>query len=110
MCHHLLIKKFVAMEIHLKVDIYVEDCLRRKKFRVNLGGHLSSESIVICSMPQGSVHGAFLFPIFINGYAEQLTCNRLFVLPLKTSKSKHLSIEGPPNFVLVFPDLAIIMN
>ncbi len=77
-CHRLLVKKMVAMGIHLKINRWVEEFLKNRTFRVKLGGHLSSEDIVKSSVPQGSVLGPLLFLIFINDLENELTCNHLF--------------------------------
>ncbi len=66
MCHRLLVKKIVAMGIHLKVARWVEEFLKNKTFRVKLGGHFSSEGILKCGVLQGSVLGHLLFLIFCN--------------------------------------------
>ncbi len=42
-CHRLLVKKMVAMGIHLKITRWVEEFLKNRTFRVKLGGHISSE-------------------------------------------------------------------
>ncbi len=52
-CHRLLVKKTVAMGIHLKINRWVEEFVKNRKFRLKLGGHLSSEDIVKSSVPQG---------------------------------------------------------
>ncbi len=45
-CHRLLVKKMVAVGIHLKITRWVEEFLKNSILRVQLGGHLSSEGIV----------------------------------------------------------------
>ncbi len=45
-CQRLLVKKMVAMGIHLKITRWVEEILKNWTFRVKFGGHLSSEGIV----------------------------------------------------------------
>ncbi len=50
-CHRLLVKKMVAMGIHLKITRWVEEFLKNRIFLVKLGGHLSSEGIVKSGVP-----------------------------------------------------------
>ncbi len=69
----------VAMGINLKITRWVEEFLKNRTFRVKLGGHLSSESIVKNDVPQGSVLGHLLFLIFINDLENELACNHLFL-------------------------------
>ncbi len=79
-CHRLLVKKMVAMRIHLKITRRVEGLLKNRTFGVKLGGHLSSEGIVKSVVPQCSELGPFLFLIFMNDLENELTCNHLFSL------------------------------
>ncbi len=76
--HRLLVKKMLAMRIHLKLTHWVEEFLKNRTFRVQLGGHLSSEGIVKSCVPQGSLLGPLLFLNFINDLENELTCNHLF--------------------------------
>ncbi len=50
-CHRLLVKKLVAMEITLKITRWVEEFLKTRTFQVKLEGHLSSEVIVKSGVP-----------------------------------------------------------
>ncbi len=68
----------VAMGIHLKINRWVEEFLKNRTFRVQLGGHLSSEGMVKSRVPLGSVLGPLLFLTFINDLENELICNHLF--------------------------------
>ncbi len=46
LCHRLLVKKMVAMEIHFKITRWVEEFLKNRTCRVKFEGHLPSEGIV----------------------------------------------------------------
>ncbi len=77
-CHRLLVKKIVAMGIHLKKTSCVVVFLTDRTLRVKLGGHLSSKGTVKSGVPQGCVLGPLLLLTFINHQADELTCNHLF--------------------------------
>ncbi len=66
------------MGIHLKITRWGEEFLKNMTFRVQLGGHLSSEGTVKSGVPQDTVLGPLLFLIFINDLENELTCNHLF--------------------------------
>ncbi len=59
-CHRKLVKKMIAMGINLKITHCVEVFLKDRTFRVNLGGHNSSEDIVKSDVLQGSLRGPLL--------------------------------------------------
>ncbi len=61
-CHRLLVKKMVAMGIHLKITGFVKEFLKNTTFRVKLTGHLSSYGIVKSGVSQGSVLGPSSVP------------------------------------------------
>ncbi len=68
-----LLIKMTAMGIHLKVNRWVEEYLKNRSFGEKLGGHLSSEgTLKVSSDP-------FIFLIFINDFADDLTWNHLFL-------------------------------
>ncbi len=77
-CHCRLVKKIPAMGVHLKITRWMEEFLINRTSTVKLVGHLSREGIVKSGVPQGSVLALLLLLIFINGLADELTCNHLF--------------------------------
>ncbi len=84
-CHRLLLKKMIPIGIHLKIIRWVEEFLKKRTFRAELGGHLSSESIIKSGVSQGSVFAPVLFLIFRRDCGSG--CNNR-IGDLNTSKAK----------------------
>ncbi len=50
-CHRMLIKKMEAMEIHPKINHWIEEFLNNRMFKVKLGDHHSSVGAVKRGVP-----------------------------------------------------------
>ncbi len=74
-----LIKKMAAMGIYLKINHWVGDFLKKtEQLERNWGGHLSNEGTIKVVYPRALCLVPFLFLIYINDLAGELTCNNLF--------------------------------
>ena len=76
-CHAALIYKLKAYGFDEKIINWIEQFLKNRKQRVNIGGIFSDWANVNSSVPQGSVLATLLFIIFINDMPEMVknACN-----------------------------------
>ncbi len=98
-CHRLLVKKMVAMRFHLKLTRWVVEFLKNRHFRLKLGGHLSSESIIKMACLR-ALFEPLLFLVFIIDLEDELTYNHLFfaddvklIAPRSQQHKLRLSIQ-----------------
>ena len=64
--HDRLLTKRAASGVDSMLVVWVREFLLSRTRRVRVGGQLSKEVKVISGVPQGSVFGPLLFPVYVN--------------------------------------------
>ena len=73
--HDILLKKLSAIGFSNHTIGWFKSYLSNQLFRVNLGNCYSDPSNITCGVPQGSILGPLLFPIYVNDMALAVESN-----------------------------------
>ena len=75
--HQILIKKWKYLGFSKNVIPLFKLYLSERKFKISIKTIYSSPSNLICNVPQGSILGALLFLLYINGLPQAVVSDSL---------------------------------
>ena len=107
--HEILLKKIVAFGVTDKIKLWITNYLKNRQQKCTVNGRTSSELLIRCGVPQGSILGPLLFLMYINDIDDGLIHSKVQLYADDTVIYASHEDEGVAH-LWVSEDLKVLSN